>query len=266
MIKKASVSVVIPCYNAEKTILRALDSVVLQSLLPQEVIVVDDKSIDQSCELIKKYIKRYADQIKITLIELEENSGPAKARNTGWDNAVSDFIAFLDADDSWHPQKIELQYGYMRENLDVVLSGHLYEVISNQPNLNNGKIEKIEKITKTKLLIQNRFSTPTVMLKRDIHHRFREFKKYSEDYLLWLEIVLNGNNAIILKSKLTYLFKAEYGVSGLSGNMFAMYKGGIVNYKVLLDEKLIGFFLYIILVTYRSLKFFRILIISKIRK
>ncbi|GIT98129.1 glycosyltransferase family 2 protein [Sulfurovum sp. TSL1] len=266
MIDRANVSVVIPCYNAEKTIVRALDSIVNQTLLPLEVVIVDDKSMDNSCDIIKSYAKEQEKNVPIKLIELDKNAGPAKARNVGWDNAKGEYIAFLDADDSWHPQKLELQYNYMSEHPDVVLSGHLYEVVdANNVLIESKKIDEIEKITKSKLLFSNRFSTPTVMLKRGFLSRFREFKKYSEDYLLWLEIVLNGNDAILLKSKLTYLFKAEYGVSGLSGNMFNMYKGGLVNYKILLNEKLIGFFLYVILVIYRSLKFLRMLIVSKIR-
>lgn len=263
MEQKASVSVVIPCYNAEKTIGRALDSILAQSQLPYEIIIVDDKSTDGSCSIVKDYTKRYEEKLKITLIELEYNSGPAKARNIGWDNAISDYIAFLDSDDSWHPQKIELQYNYMQGHPDITLSGHLYEVVNNQPDIHDEKIEKIEEITKIKLLIKNRFSTPTVMLKRDINIKFKEFKKYSEDYLLWLEILLNSNRCILLHNSLCYLYKPTYGVSGLSKNIVEMWKGGLKNYQVLYNEGHIGLFLYQLLVLYRTLKFFRMFIVSK---
>lgn len=234
MNKKASVSVIIPCYNAEKTIERALDSILFQSQLPYEIIIIDDKSIDGSCAIIKDYIKRHEKKLNITLIELKFNSGPAKARNVGWDYAESDYIAFLDADDSWHPHKIELQYSYMQEHPDVSLTGHLYEIVNEDQLLfHDQKIEKTEVITKRKLLIRNRFSTPTVMVKRNIELRFRDLKKYSEDYRLWLEIVFTKQKAIFLYSNLCFLYKNAYGSSGLSSNTFDMWYGELDNYTYL---------------------------------
>lgn len=264
---RASVSVVIPCYNAENTIGRAIESIIAQTLLPQEVIIVDDRSQDASHEVIKEYIERYKEYITVKFIAMDQNSGPAKARNIGWDSAVSDYIAFLDADDSWHPQKIELQYNYMLSHPEVALTGHLYEVVNNEKVLiRQQRIEKTEEITKRKLLIRNRFSTPTVMLKRDIAIRFREFKKYSEDYLLWIEILFNSNKCVLLHLPLCYLHKPVYGVSGLSKNMAAMWQGALQNYQVLYSEGHIGIFLYFILVIYRTLKFIRMVIKSKFNK
>lgn len=265
MAETANVSVVIPCYNAEKTIVRALDSIVNQTLLPLEVIIVDDKSTDSSCDVIKNYAKEQEHRLKIKLIELDKNSGPAKARNIGWDNAYGDYIAFLDADDSWHPQKIELQYGYMQEHPDVALSGHLYEVVNAQPEPKSQKIDNVEVITKSKLLIRNRFATPTVMLKKNIDIRFREFKKYSEDYLLWAEIVLSGNMAVSLKTKLCYLYKSEYGSSGLSSNMSLMWKGILSNYKILWQENYIQFPVYIFLCIFGALKYLKRLFVMKFK-
>lgn len=262
----ASVCVVIPCYNAENTIGRAIESIMSQTLLPQEIIIVDDRSQDASCEVISGYIERYKEHICITLITLEQNSGPAKARNVGWNSAKADYIAFLDADDSWHSQKIELQYNYMLSHLEVMLSGHLYEVVNQEQVLiPPQQIEKTEEITKRKMLIRNRFSTPTVMMKRNITLRFREHKKYSEDYLLWLEIVLYSNKCVLLHIPLCYLYKPAYGVSGLSQNMAAMWKGGLQNYQILYREGHIGIFLYLLLIVYRTLKFIRMVIKSKLK-
>lgn len=268
MREKANVSVVIPNYNSAKTIIRALESVINQSLTPNEIIVVDDKSTDKSCDIINEYIIEYKSLINIELVKLEQNTGPAKARNVGWEKAKFEYIAFLDSDDSWHPQKIELQYKFMIQNPDTALSGHLKKVIQNDdiPDTSIKKIDKFERLSSKKILLKNYFATSTVMLKRSIKLRFRESKKYSEDYLLWLEIVLSGNIALLLKTELCSYYKAEYGVSGLSANMFLMYKGGLQNYRILLQEEYIQPPLYFSLILVRTLKFIRMLLIRELRK
>lgn len=268
MREKANVSVVIPNYNSAKTIIRALESVINQSLTPNEIIVVDDKSTDKSCDIINEYIIEYKSLINIELVKLEQNAGPAKARNVGWEKAKFEYIAFLDSDDSWHPQKIELQYKFMIQNPDTALSGHLKKVIQNDdiPDTSIKKIDKFERVSSKKILLKNYFATSTVMLKRSIKLRFRESKKYSEDYLLWLEIVLSGNIALLLKTELCSYYKAEYGVSGLSANMFLMYKGGLQNYRILLQEEYIQPPLYFSLILVRTLKFIRMLLIRELRK
>lgn len=257
MAKTANVSVVIPCYNAEKTILRALDSIVDQTLLPKEVIIVDDKSIDHSCDIIKNYIKEQEKRVSIKLIELDKNAGPAKARNVGWDNAKEDYIAFLDADDSWHPQKIALQYSYMEDHPDIAMSGHLYKIVHNRPTLCKKRVAKVERISKRKLLVRNRLSTPTVMLKRIIPFRFRENKKYSEDYRLWLEILFAEYKASFLYSNLCFLYKNTYGSSGLSSSMMNMWYGELDNYKFLYTNNDINLLEYIFVLLLSFFKFLK---------
>lgn len=97
-----SISCVIPCYNAERFLAEALDSVFAQTLPVAEVIVVDDGSTDRSAEVAA----RQADRVRYTV---QSNAGPAAARNRGVELSTGDFIAFLDADDVWHPQKLERQ-------------------------------------------------------------------------------------------------------------------------------------------------------------
>ena len=97
-----SVAVVIPAYNAERSIVRALDSVLSQTLPPSEIIVVDDGSVDGTAALVESFGE------KVRLIK-QPNSGAAAARNTGLAHASASFIAFLDADDYWRPQKLEAQ-------------------------------------------------------------------------------------------------------------------------------------------------------------
>lgn len=106
------VSVVIPCYNAERVLGRALDSVLAQTRPADEIIVVDDGSSDGSAELVA------AKYPQITLIR-QENQGPAAARNAGLKRATGEFVAFLDADDAWLPYKLALQVPILAEHRDV---------------------------------------------------------------------------------------------------------------------------------------------------
>ncbi|MEB2651835.1 glycosyltransferase family 2 protein [Pseudomonas siliginis] len=99
-----TVCVVIPLYNAAASIQRTLDSVCAQTRLPDKVIVVDDGSSDAGPEIVRQY----AAPFPIVLLQ-QPNQGPASARNRGVFSAEETFIAFLDADDRWHPEKLQKQ-------------------------------------------------------------------------------------------------------------------------------------------------------------
>jgi len=120
------VSVVIPCYCCEDTIERAVVSVMSQTALPGEVILVDDASPDHGRTLSKlqELQERFRDKTHIEIIALKNNSGPSVARNAGWGTATQPYIAFLDADDAWHTQKLEIQYEWMKEHPEIALTGH----------------------------------------------------------------------------------------------------------------------------------------------
>ncbi len=97
-----TVSVVIPAYNVEKYIKRAIDSVLSQTRTVDEIIVVDDGSTDRTTDLVREYGR----QVKLFS---QQNAGPSAARNLGISKSSGDYLAFLDADDIWLPEKIELQ-------------------------------------------------------------------------------------------------------------------------------------------------------------
>ena len=102
--KKEMVSVIIPTYNRETVIGRAIESVLKQTYPHFELLIIDDGSTDQT----KRVVERIADE-RIRYILLEENGGVARARNVGIAEAQYDYIAFLDSDDEWMPEKLELQ-------------------------------------------------------------------------------------------------------------------------------------------------------------
>jgi GT2 family glycosyltransferase len=106
---RTRVSAIIPVYNRERTIRRAIDSVLAQSYPPAEIIVVDDCSTDATPDILASYGSR------IRHIRLARNSGPSAARNTGIRAAESGWVAFLDSDDCWERHKLRRQVEFSRK-------------------------------------------------------------------------------------------------------------------------------------------------------
>ena len=246
------VSVIIPCYNSSQTIERAVESAWNQTSRPAEVVLVNDASNDATADVLGRLAARFGNWL--TVVHLAANSGPSTARNTGWNLASQPYIAFLDADDSWHPQKIELQYGWMAARSDITLTAHSYVVGDDQYQPVPGTIMKSRKVSLRQLLLSNRFSTPTVMVRRDIAERFQEGKRYAEDYLLWLSIAAK-HACYFLDAPLTFLHKAPYGASGLSARMWAMEKGELDTLRTICHAGQAPFFLSPLLYLYSLAKF-----------
>ncbi len=241
-IKLAPVSVIIPCYNCQDTIERAVESVVNQTQKPKELILVNDGSTDNTLAILHDLQNRFGeDWVKI--INFSENKGPSRARNVGWDSATGDYIAFLDADDSWHPQKIEIQYNCMSRFSDVVLTSHKYVLMKDNMDILNHLPQqwKVKPVSKLELMLISRyFSTPTVMVKSNVPYRFPNDFRYSEDRFLWLEIVARKNKAFYLDIPLTYLYKAPYGQGGLTQNLYNTEKGELAGFTKLYNLKLLN--------------------------
>ena len=110
--KSYTISAVIPAYNAEKYIARTLESVLSQTRPADEIIVVDDGSTDGTCEVVKSFGE------KVRYIH-QENAGVSAARNTGIENARCELIAFLDADDEWLAEYLQIQMQLFDKNPDL---------------------------------------------------------------------------------------------------------------------------------------------------
>lgn len=262
--KYANISVVIPCYNSSKTILRALNSVINQTLLPSEIIVVDDCSNDDTLELLNNFKKKNL-EFSIVILVLGKNVGAASARNRAWDIAKYDYVAFLDSDDSWNYRKLEIQHTFMIANPHIILSGHDCEILDSHSIIKNDdfKDKKFYNISKYKLLTSNCFATRSVMLKKDIEFRFPENQRFSEDYYLWLDILLSGNICYKSNLKLAYSYKAPYGESGLSSKLFDMQKWELNNFKIMYNKKYIKFFEYMFFSVLSLFKYLRRIINNK---
>lgn len=239
--REAPVSVVIPCYCCSKTIARALDSVAAQTLRPAEIILVEDGSRDGTLERLEALAAGHASGW-IRIVALPHNQGAANARNAGWSVAGQPYLAFLDADDAWHPRKIELQYGFMAANPEVALCGHGHEQLDT-PEVPRGEIHgfSARPISKLSLLLSNRFLAPTVMMiKREVPYRFLPDRRHVDDHLLWLQLLCAGFPFVRLSARLAYTYKAPYGESGLSSQLWKMERAELENYWILRRSGCIG--------------------------
>lgn len=260
-----AVTVVVPCYRCAATVARALESVASQTLQPAELILVDDASGDETLEVLHSLQRRYGDWVKV--IELPVNRGAASARNAGWNIATQPYVAFLDADDAWHPKKIEVQYAYMQAHTDVTLSGHacrqLPQESGHAPQW-DVHLKCVRPITWDGLLIRHAFVTPSVMLKREISQRFAEGVRYMEDHRLWLEILDAGFTTVKLEIELVAIYKPGYGAAGLSADMWRMEKGELANYRYFSGQGKISLPYLLILYCYSLVKYVRRLFVARL--
>jgi len=239
-----AVTVVIPTFNSAATIKRALDSAYAQTVLPEQVIVVDNASTDATIEVVEKLA--VDDCCEVELVRQQRNGGPGAARNAGWNLAATEFVAFLDSDDSWHSTKLEQQLDVARQHPDDSFFGHttmsftasnLPAGAATAPLVGSGRIRYF---SLRQFLIRNRVSTPTVMLRTDLPFRFPTEHWYAEDYALWTEILAAGHRAVVQDLALTTLHKAAWGQAGLSAKLDDMHAGELLVLDALRRNGAIG--------------------------
>ena len=261
------VSVVIPVYNAEKYLRECLDSIVNQTFTDIEVICVDDGSTDDSISILEEY----ANVDNRFVILRQNNSGPSKARNCGWDIAKSEYVAFLDADDVWHPQKLELQYNYMTNNKDIYYSCHKKIVIqSDCVNVFYQQEKEIEEVIDMKplRLLFKHYSngaTSSFVLKNIGDVRYNVDKRRSEDYLLTLEMLFKYRG-IFIDCDLSASFKETFGDDGLSRNLWKMELGDLDTFNVLRIQGYIDIFTCLFASLFSLIKYLRRYLICVMRK
>ena len=178
------ISVVIPVYNGEKTICRAVDSALAQQT-DIEVIVINDCSTDHTKEVLLPYVESG----RIRYQENKENSGVAMSRNAGVALAEGEYVAFLDADDAWEPGKLKAQLQRLEETGDVICSTARRLVCPGNPK--DGQIIHMpERITYRELLGSNYIACSSVLIKTEVAREFpMACDSVHEDYLTWLRIL-----------------------------------------------------------------------------
>ena len=200
----AKISIIIPTYNSAQYICEAIESVLNQTYKDFEIIVVDDGSTDNTKEVIKPYLN------KIKYI-YQQNSGPSAARNRGIKEAKGEYIAFLDADDIWLPQKLELQIKFMEKEKEVGLIFSDMILFNEKGIIKNSFLKEklffnklsIKPLSSTEkviydnvfnaLLQENFIPTNTVIVKKECFNKvgfFDETLFSVEDRDMWLRIGL----------------------------------------------------------------------------
>lgn len=254
-----TIAVVIPTFNSQATIRRALDSVRNQTLAPTEIIVVDNASTDSTCEEVERFATSWS-EMKLSLIRLDTNLGPGKARNIGWESCSTSLIAFLDSDDSWHPRKLELQMQDVAKHPNSVLFGHQCQVLDGNDQVVSvfeSQQARSHRYSLWHFLIRNRLSTPTVMIRTNVPQRFPTDLWHAEDFSLWTQIVAGGSPAVISEDVLTYLHKPKYGSGGLSKNLKLMHQGEVRVLAQLRDADHLGFLGYFVVFFWIRVKYLR---------
>jgi len=210
------ISVVIPCYNSEATIQRALSSVCAQTIKPQELILIDDSSSDNTLELLKLFSKQDHD-FHVTVIENDLNLGAGLSRNKGWDNAKGVWISFLDSDDAWLENKLEIQIEYSKKikSLDVI--SFKSTLFSEENKIYRYSVANFGKLQFQKVLFRNQIVTRTVAIRRSISNRFPS--GLSEDYGLWLELLAEGFQMYKVDKVTALTFRPEYSKGGVSSQL-----------------------------------------------
>lgn len=260
-----SVSVVIPTFNSAGYIERTINAVQNQTVVPNEIIVVDDCSSDSTLKVVLQAFDRL-ELRTAKAVRLTSNSGPGVARNTGWNLATSEYVAFLDADDSWHPKKLEIQLAIMESTAWASFSGHRYLVDETgfPPDFQLASTRTRE-VALGSFLVRNLFCTPSVMIRRSVELRFSEDREMAEDYLLWLELLTTGARAVLIDSPLVCLHKPAYGESGLSSQLRRMERKDLRALALLRRTDRLSWFTYFAASVFSLLKFARRVAIVRLR-
>ena len=180
------VSIITPVYNAERFLSDTIKSVQNQTYKNWEILLIDDCSKDNSAQIIKEF-QKYDNRIKY--IKLKKNSGASVSRNEGIRNAKGRFIAFVDSDDIWKPEKLEIQIKYMlKENLGFTFTSYRY--MKENGELTNKIAKAPSKINYNGLLKNTIIGCSTVVIDREIVDYFEmPLVRRGQDTATWLQIL-----------------------------------------------------------------------------
>ncbi|WP_063656162.1 glycosyltransferase family 2 protein [Aliivibrio fischeri] len=211
------VSIIMPAYNSENFIIRAISSVISQTYPHWELIIIDDASSDNTVSLVSNI-----NDIRIKLIKLDKNTGsPSGPRNVGLDIAKGDYIAFLDSDDVWYKDKLYYQVNYMKDNkVDFTCTG--YDLIKNNEIISTYSPPSF--VGYNNLLLNNSVGCLTAMINKSILNDIRFPVCGHEDYALWLKLLRENNCSVYgIKKKLAGYSLLENSVSSNKFKMISFF-------------------------------------------
>ncbi|MBX8937885.1 glycosyltransferase family 2 protein [Enterococcus gilvus] len=226
------ISVIMPAFNSSQHIDQAIQSIQRQTYENWELLVIDDCSKDQTVSIVEKFS---ANDNRINLFVLEKNQGAAVARNTGLENASGKYIAFLDSDDRWLPEKLEKQIEFM-EKKNIAFSFTSYEFIRENADFSKKIVHVKNKMTYKDVLKDTRIGTLTVMVNRELTGEFSmPLVRRGQDLLTWISLLKRGFIAYGIDEPLS-----EYRVvsGSLSNDKLTALKRTWTNYRKHLDLNL----------------------------
>jgi len=198
MTQNPTVSVVIPCHNAAPFLRETLDSVLSQTQPALEVIVVDDGSTDDSAAIAESY----GPPVRVIR---QANGGESVARNRGIEEAKGDWIAFLDADDVWKPEKLEGQSAAIEPGV-VCLHTEVFRFGSTDGVSNTASIPEDVRYSYASIVCNRPVNMSTVMVRRDLPVRFPTWTRFAEDIVFTLDLVGWGRIKLIGEPLVGYRF------------------------------------------------------------
>ena len=210
MEKQPLVSVIMPCYNMEKYISETIQSVQRQTYPHWELLIVDDASTDGTAEIVKSHQNQ---DDRIRFVVKKQHSGIADSRNQAIRMAQSHYLAFLDADDLWHSEKLEQQLRFMTER-NIGFSYSSYDCVDESGNPLNKIIKTAGNMDYEAYLRNTIIGCSTVMLDKAIVGEVvvPNFRT-SEDTATWLNILRKGLLAYALEQPLTSYRIREHSAS-----------------------------------------------------
>lgn len=215
------VSVVMPCYNAAKTVKTAIDSVLSQGL-DLELIVVNDCSKDNTAQVLQEY----AADPRVIIVENTEQLGAAGSRNRAVSMARGEYVAFLDSDDYWAEGKLIAQMDLLKKT-GCVLCCTGRELMQPDGQLTGRIIHVKEQVTYEELLKHNSINCSSVVIKREAIRAFpMEHEDSHEDYITWLKVLRIYGPAVGIDEP---MLKYRLSATGKSGSKF---KSARMTYKV----------------------------------
>ena len=229
-----NLSVIIPTYNRVLFLERALGSVLAQTVLPREIIIIDDGSDDSTEQMVKQFRKSSA--VKIVYLK-QLNRGPASARNRGIEASSSEFLAFLDSDDHWHRRKVEIQFDALTNNYQTRVSHTREKWLRRGEHLNQKKIHLPPGGTIFDSCLRLCcVGMSTVMLNKSIfddYGLFDENLRCCEDYDFWLRVSVK-ETFLLIDSPLT----VKEG--GRDDQVSAIYRVGMDRFRIYSLVKLLS--------------------------
>ena len=220
-------SIIIPVLNGEEHILRTINSCLNQTQLPLEIIVIDDGSLDKTIEIIETLQNDL-----IVLIKNKTNQGVSYSRNVGIHEARASWIMFLDADDSFHPNKIEIISYCIQKNDRVGAMGHGFNLESDQAFIPSRSWKEhllFRPISVTKELLKNQMVTPSFTVSSNNKILFNQNMLFAEDHDFILRTV-EKFPVYFLDLPLCSLGRFPLTKGGLSSNKWKMRTGEMSMY------------------------------------